>query len=203
MFEFDKCIIEKKNGEYVTWGHVVEFESGFMRIRVKSEYNHDNLNEVYLFVFNSTQGECKYQADVYEIDDKNITFCNLKSLSSVQKRSNTRVNKRTHYQVTHIFKEKEIVALEKPLDITILNISAIGIYFNCEENLLEGFKFQFVLCETKKPIYLEVEVIRREDFARSFNYGCIFRNISDKDMDEIFRFVLKEQIEQRRKDLFL
>jgi hypothetical protein len=202
MYEFDKCIIEKKNGDYVTWGHVVEFESGLMRIRVKSEYNHDNLNHVYLFIYNSI-GECKYQAEVYEIDDKNIIFRNLKPLSSVQKRSNTRVNKRINYQITNIFKEKEIVALEKPIDITILNISAIGIYFNSDENLIAGFKFQLIFCETARPIYLEVEVIRKEEFSRSFNYGCIFRNISNKDMDEIFRLVLKEQIEQRRKNLYL
>jgi hypothetical protein len=203
MYEFNKCIIEKKNGEYIAWGHVVEYESGLMRIRVKSEYNLNISNEVIILISNSIKGECKYQADVYEIDDKNIIFCNLKLLGSVQKRSNTRVNKRINYKITNVFKENEIVDLDKPIEITILNISATGIYFNCNEVLLEGFKFQLIFCETKKPIYLEVEVIRKEDFSCSFNYGCIYRNVSNKDMDEIFRFVLEEQIEQRRKNLYL
>lgn len=203
MYEFDKCIIENKNGEYVAWGHVVEFVSGFMRIRVKSEYNLMRSDEVVIFIFNNIKGECKYHAEVYEIDDKNIIFNNLKLVTSVQKRSNTRVNKRINYKITHIFNENEIINLEKPIDITVLNISAIGIYFNSNEDLMEGLKFQLLFYETKKPIYLEVEVIRKENYSRSTNYGCIFRNISNNDMDEIFRFVLKEQIEQRRKKLYL
>jgi hypothetical protein len=203
MYEFDKCIIEKKNGEYLGWGHVVEFEGSLMRIRFKSEYELKLNNGVYIFIFNSIKGECKYLADVYEVDDKNIVFNNLKMLSSVQKRSNTRVNKRISYKITNIYKDKEIIDLDKPIAITILNISAVGIYFNSDEELSEGFRFQLIFYETKKPIYLEIEIIRKEEFSRSFNYGCIFRNASNKDMDEIFRFVLKEQIEQRRKNLYL
>jgi hypothetical protein len=201
MFEFDKCVIEKTNGEYVTWGHIVEFDSEHIKIRVKSEYSDYNLYRIILFIYNSTKGECKYHADVSEIDEKNIILKNIELLSSVQKRSNTRVGKMIKYQITDTFKDKKIITLEKPIDITILNISAVGLYFSSDENLVLGFTFQLVFNEFKNPIYLEVEIIRRDEYARSYNYGCIFKNISNKEMDEIFRFVLKEQIVQRRRHL--
>lgn len=203
MFEFDKCVIEKTNGEYITTGHIVEFDSEHIKIRTKNEYSAYILNKVNISIFNSTKGECKYSGNILETDEKNIIFNNIELLSSVQKRSNTRVGKMIKYRITNFFKDKKLETLEQPIDITMLNISAVGLYFSCVEDLALGFTFQLVFNETKKPLYLEVEILRKDKYACSFNYGCILKSISSKEMDEIFQFVLKEQIEQRKRPLDL
>ena len=201
MHEFDKCIIFSRENVKALEGFVHEYEQGRMKVYTqgKSSDAIKPLMQVYINVYNSVKGECKYTGIVKKTNFNNIEIEDVNFISSVQKRDNTRVNKQLLYKITNLYQDGERRKLDVPLDITLLNISAQGMYFNCNERLETGYRFSLVFKDTPRPVSLVVEIVRREDYPRSFNYGCRFVNISEKDMDEIFRFVLKEQIAQRRK----
>ncbi|HEX3026630.1 MAG TPA: PilZ domain-containing protein [Clostridia bacterium] len=201
MHEFDKCIITNKNGAKISEGIVSEYNSADMRINTTESHNLRVYDEVLIYVYNQLKGECKYEGTVSQATGSRITLFNVSLVRSVQKRDNTRVSKQLKYMVTHSFRGDRAIKLEKPIEITVLNISAQGLYLNSTHDFAIGSRFPLVLQETIKPIKVTVEILRKEKYTRSFNYGCQFADISQKDMDEIFRFVLKEQIDQRRRNL--
>jgi c-di-GMP-binding flagellar brake protein YcgR len=205
VHEFDKCLIFSNDSAKCIEGFVHEYESGVMKVYTQGKAD-DSLwpgLKVFTHVYNSVKGECKYIGTVDYVGFNSVKIINVSFVSSIQKRDNTRVNKQMKYRITACMRNDEKVKLEKPVDITILNISAQGICFNSIEKFDPGFRFPLVLREALRPINLMIEVVRREDYTRSFNYGCRFIGISEKDVDDIFRFVLKEQISQRRKRTFI
>lgn len=203
VHEFDKCIIFRPSGAKVAEGFVHEFENGSMKIYTQGGMGTVvPMENLQIFVYNNVRGECKYTGVVQRVTFNCLQVDGVRLISSAQKRENTRVSKQIKYRILQAYRGNERKKLEHPLDIVILNISANGLYFNCGERLEIGFTFALTLRETARPVNLKVEVLRREAYPRSFNYGCRFVGVSDKDMDEIFRFVLHEQIIQRRRSLF-
>ena len=203
VHEFDKCVVFLKSGVKVSEGFVHEYESNTMKIYTQGQSTNSLVPqaEIYIYVYNSVKGECKYLGIVNKVSFNNIDVYDVSLVSSVQKRDNTRVNKQLKYKISACLNEKgEKRKLDRPMEITVLNISAQGMYFNCDKKFETGLRFPLIFRDTPRPISLTVEIIRREEFPRSFNYGCLFVGISEKDMDEIFRFVLREQIAQRRKN---
>jgi hypothetical protein len=192
-----------KSGLELADGFVVEFESPTMRIKTNNPHNAYIMQELTLFVYNQVKGECVYTASVDSIEEKKLNLKNVKFVRSVQKRDNTRVSKIMKYRITHRFEGEGTAKLERPIDITILNISAQGMYISCLDKFIVGHRFPLVFRDAGRPINLNVEIVRCEDYNRSYNYGCRFVGISQKDMDNIFRFVLHEQIEQRRSNLLI
>lgn len=207
MHEFDKCLVMSKSGSKLAEGFVHDYEQDMMKICVNGEFSVFVPQETTIFVFNQIKGECVYTATVQKLETKNIIFNNIKFVRSMQKRDNTRVNKVLHYHITHKFDEdvegdvKPKIKLDHPIEITVINISAQGMYFSCNQKFYVGYRFPLVFKDAGRPIELVIEVERLEDYNRSYNYGCRFVDISEKDMDNIFRFVLHEQIEQRRHNL--
>jgi hypothetical protein len=204
MHEFDKCIVASQSGTKLAEGFVHSFESTVMKVCLDGESGFYLLQEVTIYVFNRVKGECVYKGVVADADGKNVAFSKVDFVRSTQKRDNTRVGKTLHYSITDRFSDKKsgkLEKLEKPIAITILNISANGMYISCDEVFTVGHRFPLVFKDAGKPICLDVEVIRCERKRRGNNYGCRFLNISEKEADNIFRFVLHEQIEQRRNNL--
>ena len=204
MHEFDKCIVFRPSGEKIAEGSVHEFENGAMQIYTRGGPGGiEPAEKLLIFVYNEVRGECKYTGVVKRSAFNCLQVEEVRLDSAVQKRENTRVSKQLKYRILQVYRDGGKKKPEHPLSITILNISAKGMYFNCDERLEEGFTFALTFRETARPVNLKVEVLRREAYPRSFNYGSQFVGISDNDMDEIFRFVLHEQIVQRRRSLLL
>lgn len=204
MHEFDKCIVASKSGTKLAEGFVNEFEGKVLKACFEDDFALLLTQEVNIFIFNRIKGECVYKAVVSSIEGKNVVFVNATFLHSTQKRNNTRVSTTLHYRITHRFTGdnfKDVEKLETPIDINILNISANGMYINCSSLFVAGQKFPLVFRDAGKPINLVVEVVRCQKLHKGNTYGCRFLNISEKDADNIFRFVLHEQIEQRRRNL--
>lgn len=202
LYEFDKCLITKKEmklGE----GFVNDCTDKAMKIHIVGEHSVRPFEKVTVYVYNNIKGECKFNGTVKELEENNLLIVDIDFVHSLQKRDNTRVNKQISCRVDSRFENGVIVRLEHAFDIMILNISAEGMYFNCTEKFNSGFRFPFVFREAARNIDLTVEIIRREDYTRSYNYGCRFADISQRDADEIYRFVLKEQIEQRRRNFIV
>lgn len=200
MHELDKCLVFRKTGGRVAEGYVHGFDDGVLQMYPQGESAPlREGEEILVFIYDSVWGECKYAGRVRRVADFSIEAESMELLSSCQKRQSTRVNKRLDYRLTEYFADGELRPLTAPLDIVVLNISATGLYFHCLKKLEPGFSFPLVLRETAHPVRLRVEILRREDYGRSYRYGALFADISEQDADEIFRFVFREQIAQRRR----
>lgn len=199
MYEFDNCVAASKSGAELASGNVISYENGKFKIKLREVINILPSENINLFVYNRLKGECVYSAKVESLDGEILLLGGAEFVRSTQKRENTRVYKLLNYNITHKFTSDGIKRLDSPIPITIVNISANGMYIQCNEKLVKGGRFPFVFREAGKPISLDVEVIRCEMSRRGNRYGCRFVNISDKDADNIYRFVLHEQIEQRRR----
>lgn len=189
-----------KRGYQLTKGFLIEFEKDKMKLCSNEEPVFAVPQEVTVFIYNEVKGECVYRGTVQSIYDKNIAIADVKFVREMQKRNNARVNKIMHYCITHKFNGKrEKAELKNPINIIIHNISAQGMYITCSEKFPLGYRFPFVFREAGEPMNLVAEVVRHDNNNRVENYGCRFVDISEKNMDNIFRFVLHEQIEQRRR----
>jgi hypothetical protein len=201
LHEFDKCIISSVKGSNLGTGFVNEYDRTILKTCLDGSFTLHLQQEVLIFVFNEVKGECVYKGLVADINDKNVIFDKVSFVRSMQKRDNTRVDKTMRYRITLRFVGDHREKLETPFDITILNLSAQGMYISCDEPFAVGHRFPLVFKDAGKPIDLDVEIIRCEKYRRGNKYGCRFLNISEKDSDNIYRFVLHEQIEQRRRNI--
>lgn len=206
MYEFDKCAIMDRGQNEIANGVVQQYEDDTMKIGITDGGIIHEGTEVSVYIFNSMYGECKFEATVKFSSDVFVTLSNIRFVNSYQKRENVRVDKIMLCKITCKFiknndGKEEKRGLDKPIDITILNISATGLYINSAYKFRVGDTFPFTLTNTSKPLDVSVEIVRVEEYGRSNNYGCRFYNISRAEMDIIFKMVLKEQIEQRRRNL--
>ena len=201
MYEFDKCILAGDNGLGLAEGAVREFEGSIMKLVLNEEQDFPMLSEITVYIFNRIKGECVYRGRVVEIQGRVVMIDKAVFVKATQKRNNTRVSKTLRYKITHKFSAEGQEKLEKPIEIVILNISAQGLYISCIEEFTEGYRFPLKFMDAGRPIELEVVVMRCEYSRRGNKYGCQFLNINQKDSDNIYRFVLHEQIEQRRNNL--
>jgi hypothetical protein len=202
LFKHDKCVVFGTLNENIAEGILEEHSSGYMKVRANGSFELSEGQFVKISVFNGYKGECIYSAAVKKIRGHDIVFDDVEFEGSFQKRDNARVEKIMPYRFTHRAGEAgEKIQLEKPAKITILNISARGMYFTSNEEYEEGYRFYLLFKETQTPIELLVEIVRAEESFLNYNFGCRFVDITEEEMEEIFRFVLNEQIEQRRKRL--
>lgn len=200
MHELDRCLIFRQSGGRAAEGYIHSFEDGVLKMYPQGPA--EPLQEgdpILVFVYSSVMGECKYGGEVRRVTDYCIEAVGMKLIGAAQKRQSTRVNKRLEYRLAKYYADGIERPFDPPLEITILNLSANGMYFHCDRRFETGFTFPLVLRETERPISLRVEIVRRETYDRTYNYGCRFVDIAERDMDEIFRFVFREQIAQRRR----
>lgn len=203
MYEFDKCIVAEPNGGQLTEGTVSRFGGTTVHVHADEGLALRPGLAVNLFVYDRVQGECVFTGTVTRVLGDNVVISGANLVRSTQKRNNTRVEKILHYRITQRYGSEGPVLLEPPIDFTILNISAQGMYIGTDAVFAEGHRFPFVFRDAGKPIEIKAEVVRCERRVRGNRYGCRFVDISERDMDNIYRFVLHEQIEQRRRNLIV
>lgn len=203
MYEFDKCIVAEPNGGQLAEGTVSQYEGTTMHIHAGEGFSMRPGLAVNLFVYDRVQGECLLTGTVTKVMGDKVVVAGATLVRSTQKRNNTRVEKILHYRITQRFEGGSVVPLEPPIDFTILNISAQGMYIGTDAVFAEGHRFPFVFRDAGRPIDIKAEVVRCERRIRGNRYGCRFVDINERDMDNIYRFVLHEQIEQRRRNLIV
>lgn len=201
--DFDKCVIKSEKDYYLAEGFVQDFETT-NKVTIEGDFDLTRSQRVQIYIYNRVKGECVYKATVADIKTNVVSFKDVSFIRSTQKRDNTRVNKQMRYRITHKFVDgNKFERLEKPIDITIHNISANGMLISCRQEFEIGHRFPLVFKDAGRPIDLDVQIVRAEQKRNTYYYGCQFLNISEKDADNIYRFVLHEQIMQRRRNLLL
>ena len=197
MYEFDPCELFAENGDLLAAGSVVECENGRLRISLEDSDSLHTGQVNRILILNNFLGECLYEATLEELPQGGAFYTQLRFMGSHQRRENTRVTCHLKSSIRGKFEDGNLTAFEKPLEITILNISAQGMLISCLENLPIGLTFPFDFSETVPAIHMTVRTVRRETGGHGYRYGCTF-DITQREMDRLYRFVLQKQIEQRR-----
>ncbi|MDR3552652.1 MAG: PilZ domain-containing protein [Clostridia bacterium] len=200
MHEYDNCVVENENGAGVASGYVTRCDRETMTVSLTAGCLLKKQQPVRIYVHNSASGECRYEAEVACASANEADFTILKFTGQADQRQYLRISRQLHYRIYYRFQGDRKVKLPAAADITILNLGALGMLFNSEAQFEPGFIFPLKITDTAKPVELTVQVQRREEFQRSVNYGCVFRNISGKQKDELDKYVLREQIGQRREE---
>lgn len=203
MFEFDRCVIVDQSKAPIAEGFVRAFEKGemdFTSNRDISTWLHAG-QSVSVYIYNASMGECVYEGVVKTAILHHVQLGRLKLVTNRQKRSNTRVNTELAYVVRYycdVNHPDEELAFEKPVAVTILNVSAEGFLISCKERYDIGFTFVFTFREAARDIPLHAEVVRRVQGDYGFRYGCRTIGLPVNDQNEIHRWVFSQQIELRR-----
>ena len=199
MHEFDRCEIHV-DGRSVATGHVARYTDGVMRITTDKDTRIAEGSACTLFVMNYFIGECVYSGRVSSSAGRRVVVEGVTFIRSTQRRDNTRVNKHLNFTVATRFVNGAEETLPEPMRITMLNISAQGMCFMSSAVLEPGFVFVLPFTEGQRPLRLIVRVLRRGGEGGQYTYGCRFE-ISRREMDLIYRYVLSEQIRRRKEQL--
>ncbi len=204
MHEFDKCILIDAAHTPVTEGFVRSFDNGVMEIMSPKDVAEwlQAGQSVQVHIFNSSLGECVYEGHVQSVMLLHIFLDGLHLVTNRQKRNNTRVGTELPYLIRQYQDADGVHPFDKPISVTIRNVSAAGVYFACKERFDIGFRFVFTFRETARDIPVTAEIVRRDISPGGFHYGCRFVDISEKDANEIHRWVFTQQIEHRREQIF-
>ncbi|ADU28124.1 PilZ domain-containing protein [Ethanoligenens harbinense] len=204
MHEFDRCILIDAAHTPVSEGFVRSFDNGVMEIMSAKDIAGwvQAGQSVQVHVYNSSLGECVYEGRVQSVMLLHVYLDGLQLITNRQKRNNTRVNTELPYLMRYYEDADGAHPFEKPVPVTILNVSAAGVYVACKERFDIGLRFVFTFRETARDIRVTAEIVRRDISPNGFHYGCRFADIPEKDANEIHRWVFTQQIEQRRRQFF-
>lgn len=204
MHEFDKCVIVDSEGKPITEGFVRAFASGKMDIGTVKDVKGwlQGGQHVRVYIYNASLGECIYEGNVQSALILHVTLSPVTMVTNRQKRNNTRVNVELPYLIRYYVDKDGKHPFESPLHVTILNISAEGVYLSCKSRFDIGFRFAFIFREASHDIPVIAETIRRDITVGGFRYGCHFIDILQNDSDEIHRWVFQKQIELRREQAY-
>lgn len=198
MHEFENCIVENENGAGIAVGYVMRCNQDIITVSLNGNYRLRKRQPVCILVHSLTNGESRYEAEVISIDSELVDFVIRRFTGATDRRQCQRIPLHLKERIYYRLQEDKKQKLSEPFDITILNLGANGMLFNSAVRLEEGFIFPMRFTESPKPVELVVQVLRREEFQRNNDYGCVFRNISKKEQARLEYFILREQIRSRR-----
>lgn len=202
LHEADKCVITNKGVTIVT-GFVNIFEGNKLEIKLNKDIKLIEKEILDVYIYNPITGESLYEAEVASYENKAAVFTNVKHIRTMQKRNNVRIKTNLKYKIfSKCGEDGTPVELEKPVDVSILNISATGMLINQiintkdDEPLYEQFKYIIKFKELKSPIDIVFRIVRKKEYYRSYRYGCEFEGLSQRQSDDIYKYILNLQIEE-------
>ena len=205
MYEMDRCVIVEQSKSPIAEGFVSSFEQGemdFVSNRNISHWMHTG-QRVKIYVYNASMGECIYDGIVKTAILHHVQLAGLKMVTNLQKRNNTRVATELAYAVRYYcdaVTPDNVREFEKPVPITILNVSAEGFLISCKERFDIGFTFIFTFHVASREIPVHAQIVRREQGHFGFHYGCHLTDVPLNDQNEIHRWVFSQQIALRREN---
>lgn len=198
-FDLDGCRVYADAGELLADGHVRETYDDALLIEAEHFSGRwlEPGDPVIVQVLSAVRGECVYDAVVTWAETGRVEVRDLRLREAVQKRSAVRVPTSLPFRVTHRVEGREEVALDSPLDVVVVDVSAHGLRF---------FAPVEVQPETRLALHFRVEgvdapmvvrVLRSVEVPRGFAHGCAIEGLDERRTDDLFAFVLAEQRRQR------
>jgi hypothetical protein len=197
-FEQDPCRVYAASGELLAEGFVREHHDSTILVEA------ENFSGIWLEVgdaavvevMSAHKGACTYDARVSFSAAHRIALDDLRLREVVQQRSAVRVPTSIPLRVTHRVVGTEREPLDEPLKIVVIDVSAHGLRFRCAEELPVGTRLALTLETTRQPLALVAEVLRTVPIGAEHAHGCVLVGLGERQMDELFHFVLDEQRHQ-------
>lgn len=197
-FELDPCLVRAETGELLARGFVREHAAGSLLIEAERFTGSwlEPGDPAVVEVMSAHKGACTYDAVVVFSEAGRIELVDLRLRTVVQQRTAVRVPTAIPLQVTCRLEGTELVLLETPMDVVVLDVSASGMRFRSAEELEPGMRLAMTFLATRMPLELVLEVLRTEEHRAGYVHGCALVGITERESDEIFRFALDEQRRQ-------
>ncbi len=198
VFELDPCRVHAPTGELLARGFVREH--GAHSLLVEAEHFSGGWlaegDDAVVEVLSDHRGTCTYDAVVAFSAAGRIELRDLRLREVVQQRTAVRVPVAVPIHVTQRLEGTELVPLDEPLDIHVLDVSAHGMRIRCARQIEAGTRLAVRFTQSRAPLDLVVEVLRAQELRGEFAHGCRIVGASERVTDELFRFVLDEQRRQ-------
>ncbi|RYV50703.1 PilZ domain-containing protein [Pengzhenrongella frigida] len=156
-------------------------------------------DEVVVRTFEAIRGRREYVVTVESVNQEMLVVTDIELISAFQQRAIVRVE--TDLPVTLVYEMigDELVDAEIPIQGRMLDLSATGFSLFCSTALPEAYRFGFHFSTDFDEMVLVADAIRSEDVPRGHRYGCRFVGTTQREADALHRYVLSEQIAQRRR----
>ncbi|MBD3778396.1 MULTISPECIES: PilZ domain-containing protein [unclassified Cellulomonas] len=210
MHELALCSVEH-DGRTVLSGYVRTYDDGVLWagtegiVRGVAEGEHYTLR-----VLDEVRGECVYVGAVARITADTVAFAGVELLSTLQKRAVARVAVSVecegfatpagtpHDEGATPAGDGAPGSGERPVQFTVLDVSAHGMRMMSQTELPPGSTVRFVFPELSDAFWLQAVVVRAQPSRSGTHYGCRFVETSPRETDALFRYVLRTQGAQRR-----
>jgi c-di-GMP-binding flagellar brake protein YcgR len=152
-------------------------------------------------LLDEVRGEVRYGATVLAVQDDAVEVGQLVQLSARQRRGAARV--RVHMTCRGSIGRPGRAPGEAtaPVIVSVLDISATGARLLLPADLPAGTLVTFEFATLSGSMSLTARVLRGEESMSGWRYGCELVDLTTRQSEEIFRFVLLTQGEQRRREL--
>ncbi|MCL3862399.1 PilZ domain-containing protein [Actinotalea sp. K2] len=198
-FELDPCRVYAGSGELLAEGFVREHDGDSLVVEADGFTGVwlDEGDAAVVQVMSAVKGECTYDASVRFSAARRIGLAGLRLREAVQKRAAVRVPTALPHRVTHRVEGRERIELDEPLEVLVLDVSAHGMRLGCAHEIDAGTRLALEFTAARRPLDLTVTVLRSVPIRSGFAHGCRLEGIDEREMDELFTFVLNEQRRQR------
>lgn len=195
--ELEPCLVHAGSGELLARGFVREHDGTSLVVEAKTFTGMwlQPGDPAVVQVLSADRGSMTYDAVVAFSAARRIGLSNLALRTVVQQRAALRVPTAIPMQIGHALEGRDVVEFE-PIDVLVIDVSAHGMRVRTEAVVAIGTRWAVVFTATGRPIDLVVEVLRAEEIRGGFAYGCRFEGATEREHDELFRFVLREQRRQ-------
>lgn len=197
-FELDPCRIRAEGGELLAQGYVREHDGDEVAVDVE----HDaggwlaEGDVVVLEILSPHRGTLVHDARVDVVVARRVVLGGLTLRTAVQLRSAVRVPT----SIPVVLRADSVDDAGEPatieLDAVVLDVSAHGMRVRCHADVASGAHLALTFRATRTPLELTLEVIRVQELAGDAVLGCRLVDASERETDELFRFVLEEQRRQ-------
>ncbi|MCG2798384.1 MAG: PilZ domain-containing protein [Cellulomonas sp.] len=201
MHELARSVLVSATGTQVD-GHVESSTSSSLVIRCRTAL--DELAPgapVEVQLLDEVRGEVRYGATVLDVQDDAVEVGQLVQISVRQRRGAARV--RVHRTCRGSIGPAGRAPDEHAASaiVSVLDISATGTRLLLPSDLPIGTLVTFEFTTLGGALPLTARVLRGEESMSGWRYGCELVDLTPKQSEEIFRFVLLTQGEQRRREL--
>ncbi len=194
-FELDPCWVHGDSGELIAAGHVRTHEEDLLVVEAP-KYSGGSLwpgDPVVLVVASELRGTCTLDASVAASARTRLELTNLRLRVVEQKRSAVRVSVSERMTFGHVVEDNEQVALEEPVEVQVLDLSAYGMRFRSETEFPVGTRLVGTFPAPRRPVPVVLEVLRHEELRGAVGHGGCFIGMDERDTEELFRVVLDRQ----------
>ena len=156
-------------------------------------------DEIVLRTFESVRGRREYIVTVESANPTMLIVSDIELISAFQQRAIVRVNTDIPVTIVYEMEGDDLRDMVTPIQATVVDLSATGLRLHTSVPLEDGYRFGFHFATDFDDLTIVAEVLRREEVPRGYLCGCRLIGTTQREADALHRYVLSEQIAQRRR----